>query len=155
MEFHIPYMAVRMKQEIDPRGLRKGHEMPEYLNKRHTFSESFYHQAQISFLITGVDEWHWTAYCCVDTFFESEKTLDGYFSERLDGLLGGAAIEWRPTWNPREYFLHAFARRLGQATQEWTNVVLELESRLDEYVGLLICLVARWVKTNKKIGDCP
>ncbi len=149
MEFHVPYMAVRDKLELDPRymtvqdklkvaprRLRTSYEMLETLEMeaKHTENDSFYHQAQISFLLTGVDEWHWTAYCCVDTYFGSEKDPEWYLSRHFDGPPGGGQLEFLPIWNPREYFLLVFTRRLNQATKEWTNAILKLESRLNEYV---------------------
>lgn len=136
MEFHLPYMAVRDRLTSDPRELRKGHEMLKTLGmeKKNTPNDSFYYQAQTSFLVTGVDEWHWTAYCCVDTFFGSERSPDWYVSHQFDGPPAGGRAEFLPLWNPREYFLFVCARRVSQATKEWTNVVLKLESRLDEYV---------------------
>jgi hypothetical protein len=136
MEFHLPYMAVRDKREPDPRRLRKSYEMLETLEMEtgESQNDSFYFQAQISFLLTGVDEWHWTAYCCVDRVFGSEKDPEWYISRQFDGPPGGGRVEFLPVWNPREYFLLVCARRLNQATKEWTNVILKLESRLDEYV---------------------
>jgi hypothetical protein len=136
MEFHLPYMALRRELVADPRKLRTSYEMLKTLEMetRQTTNDSFYYQAQISFLLTGVDEWHWTAYCCVDKFFGSEKDPDWYVSRQFDGLPAGGRAEFLPLWNPREYFLFVCARRLSQVTKEWTNAVLKLESRLDEYV---------------------
>lgn len=136
MEFHLPYMAVRDKLREDPRGLRKSYEMLSSLEMetRGIENESFYSQAQVSLLVMGVDEWLWTAYCCVDVFFGSDETPEEYL-EGFDGPSGGGSRESLPVWNPREYFLFVCARRLNQAVKEWNNVVLQLESRLDGYVG--------------------
>jgi hypothetical protein len=136
MEFHLPYMVVRDKLREDPRRLRRSHEMLSSLEMetRGVKNESFYSQAQVSLLIFGVDEWLWTAYCCVDVFFGSDETPEGYL-DQFDGPSGGARVEYLPAWNPREYFLSVCARRLKQATKEWDNVILQLESRLDEYVA--------------------
>jgi hypothetical protein len=136
MEFHLPYMALRRERVADSRKLRTSHEMLETLEMetRPASNDSFYHQAQISFLLTGVDEWHWTAYCCVDRFFGSEKNPDWYLSRQFDGPPAGGRAEFFPIWNPREYFLFVCARRFSQVTKEWSNAILKLESRLDEYV---------------------
>ena len=82
MEFHIPYIAIRDKLQPDPRRLRTDSEMLKTLEMetKKTQNDTFYYQAQISFLLTGVDEWHWTAYCCVDTFFGSERDPEWYMS---------------------------------------------------------------------------
>lgn len=136
MEFHLPYMAIRDRSTRDPREIRTACEMLKSLEmeSRMTQNDSFYCPAQISFLLTGVDEWHWTAYCCVDTFFGSERNPEWYSSREFDGPSAGGRAQFYPLWNPREYFLFVLSRRLSQATKEWTNVVLRLESRLDEYV---------------------
>lgn len=136
MEFHLPYMAVRDRSTTDHRKIRMPYEMLKTLEMETSMTpnDSFYYQAQISFLLTGVDEWHWTAYCCVDTFFGSERSPEWYISREFDGPPAGGRAQFLPLWNPREYFLFVLSRRLNQATKEWTNVVLRLESRLDEYV---------------------
>ena len=97
----------------------------------------FYYEAEISFLITGVDEWHWTAYCCVDTFFDGELEPDWYWENHFDGPIGGSRQEFQPVWNPREYFLLVFSRRMSQATREWKNLTDVLNSRLNTYVRTL------------------
>jgi hypothetical protein len=127
---------MRDKSVKDPRDVRMSYEMLETIEMetQGIENDSFYYQAQISFLLTGVDEWHWTAYCCVDTFFGSERNPDWYISRQFDGPPGGGRAEFLPHWNPREYFLFVCARRLSQVTKEWNNVILKLESRLDQYV---------------------
>lgn len=129
-------MAARERAIPDPRELRTSYEMVRTLEmETHEIeNDSFYHQAQISFLLTGVDEWHWTAYCCVDTFFGSERTPEWYVDKKFDGLSAGEIPEFHPIWNPREYFLFVCSSRLSQATKEWRNAVLVLESRLNQYV---------------------
>jgi hypothetical protein len=136
MEFHLPYMALRRERVADPRKLRMTYEMLETLEMEagRAPNDSFYYQAQISFLVTGVDEWQWTAYCCVDRFFGSERNPDWYLNRQLDGLPAGGRAEFFPIWDPREYFLFVCARRFSQVTKEWSNAILKLESRLDEYV---------------------
>jgi hypothetical protein len=135
MEFHLTYMAVRDRRTADPRELRGTYEMLQTIEMETAggLNDSFYYQGQISFLVTGVDEWHWTAYCCVETFFGSEGNPEWYVNE-FDGPSGGGKPEFFPIWNPREYFLLVYSRRLKQATKEWINVISKLESRLDEYV---------------------
>lgn len=129
-------MAVGSTWELDPRRLRTSYEMLETLEMetRKTRNDSFYFESQISFLLTGVDEWQWTAYCCVDTFFGSAKDPEWYMTKQLDGLSGVEQLANLPIWNPREYFLLVCSSRLSQVTMEWSNVVLKLQSRLDEYV---------------------
>lgn len=126
-----------MKDTADPRGLRKKHRLPGRIKHSPTNSndECMYYEAQISFLLTGVDEWHWTAYCCVDTFFGGNESAKWYGGTQFDALPGGVKMAFWPVWNPREYYLLAFAKRLHQATKEWTNAILELDARLDRFVS--------------------
>ena len=135
MEFHLPYYALRQSSlpRNDSRGLRRcgrfmitraNSETPEYL-----------YEAQISLLVSGVDEWFWTSYCCADTYFGSEKTIQYYHDRDLDASSGGERPTHYPVWNPREYFLYVLSRRFRQVTQEWRVVVTAVEDRLQNNVG--------------------
>ena len=97
---------------------------PEYL-----------HEAQLSLLIAGIDEWFWTAYCLTDTYFGSEESIQFYHDNQLDALSGGEKSLKYPIWNPREYFLSILARRLKQVTKEWGSIVELIESRLRVHVS--------------------
>jgi hypothetical protein len=133
MEFQLPYLALRSASvKRDTRELRRRHEMLKRPGA--ATADLYYHEAQISFLLTGLDEWHWTAYCCVDTFFGSEQTPDEYITYQDDGPTGGARNDDLPAWNPREYFLIAFSRRMTQVTREWENIISVLSDRLDSDV---------------------
>ncbi len=101
----------------------------------HTGSDLFYYDAQTSLLITGVDEWNWTAYCCVDTFFDNEQDPVWYLQTEYDGPSGGSRAQSQPAWNPREYFLIVFSRRLRQVSREWKNITDVLNARLDTFVS--------------------
>lgn len=143
MEFHIPYLALRRGEDTpkdtrkspqDPKGeLRASTEMPEPIDGHST--PLCYYEAQVSCLIIGVDEWYWTAYCCTDSFFGSEKPPSSYVADKLDGPTGGSVLSAEPAWNPRDYFLRVFSARISQATKEWAVVVATLQSRLESYVG--------------------
>lgn len=94
------------------------------------------HEAQISFLVAGIDEWYWTAYCCVDKYFGSEETIQSYLDKQLDAPIGGyGRLTEFPVWNPREYFLIVLSRRIRQVTREWSSLVVTLEERLQSYVS--------------------
>lgn len=98
------------------------------------------YEAQVSVLVTGVDEWFWTAYCCAETYFGSEEPVNYYYENHLDAPSGGEISSQLPVWNPREYFLSILSRRLKQVTKEWSNVVEAVEQCLKGYVSLS-CLV--------------
>ena len=133
MEFHLPYYALRHGTSIkaDARGLRRS---GEFFCRRLGSREHLY-EAQISVLVTGVDEWFWTAYCFADTYFGSDESIQYYHKNKLDALAGGEKSARFPVWNPREYFLSILSRRLKQVTKEWSNVIEALEMRLRSYVG--------------------
>ena len=132
MEFHLPYYALRRGTSIkaDARGLRRSGK----IFCRILGSYEHLHEAQISVLVTGVDEWFWTAYCFADTYFGSEESIQYYHKNELDALSGGEKSARSPVWNPREYFLSILSRRLKQVTKEWSNVIESLEIRLRTYV---------------------
>ena len=136
MEFHLPYYALRQSDlpTPDPRNLRR---YGRFLTKRTVEGVSeFLYEAQISVLVTGTDEWFWTAYCCADTFFGSEETMQFYYNRRIDAPTGGLKSKIYPVWNPREYFLLVLSRRFRQVTTEWANVLNALEGRLQYHVCL-------------------
>lgn len=141
MEFHLPYYALRQGASLrnDPRGLRR---CGKFVSSSMIsgLSENLY-EAQISVLVTGVDEWFWTAYCFAETFFGSEESIHYYHENQLDALTGGEKSARSPVWNPREYFLSILSRRLKQVTKEWSNVVEALEERLRVYVRVFLVSV--------------
>ena len=145
MEFHLPYYALRQSQhqQVDPWGIRRGGKfIPE--RSVHGVQDWFY-EAQISVLVTGIDEWFWTVYCFVDTYFGSEETVDYYHERGLDALTGGEKASHYPAWNPRGYFLQLLSLRLKQATQEWSNVVDALDDRLHHHVCLCPSTHTQWL----------
>lgn len=101
MEFHLPYYALRQSKapHLDARRLRGWSQFnppgtlrqgPEYL-----------YEAQISVIVTGLDEWFWTTYYCVDTFFGSEESIKFYHERGLDAPTGGLKLAHYPEWNLR------------------------------------------------------
>ena len=72
MEFHLPYFALRKNASpiSDLRGLRRSADSI----RTHQVAIGFeqIHEAQISVLVTGIDEWYWTVYCSVDNYFGSK-----------------------------------------------------------------------------------
>ena len=135
LEFHIPYYTLRTSELPDPRGLRRHGQLllPGAPNVK---TREFLYEAQISLLITGVDEWFWSAYCCLDTYFEGKDSVTSYHNNNSDALVGGTLRpNWYPVWNVRQYFLFVFSRRFKQATKEWAAIVRALDSRLYVFVS--------------------
>jgi hypothetical protein len=130
----LPYYTIRQGVEMkrDIRGIRRSG--PFLSLRANTHSNEYLHEAQISFLVVGTDEWWWTAYCLADTFFGSEIEMALYHERQYDAPCGGLQHVYLPAWNPREYFLLVLSRRLTQVTKEWSNIVNTLESRLQYHV---------------------
>lgn len=82
----------------------------------------------------GIDEWFWTAYCCVETYFGSEQSIQRYHDGELDAPTGGARPTHMPVWNPRHYYLLVLSRRVRQVTKEWANLVNTIDKRLECHV---------------------
>jgi hypothetical protein len=144
LEFHIPFYALRRgphtldERSIQGKPLRSSQKLP--LARNFAEKQDFYHEGHLSLLVTGVDEWLWTAYCCVDTYFGSECNWEGYLDKYQYGydapMGGGGPSAWikHPNWNPREYFLLVLAQRMKQAVAEWSALINAFEERLVSYV---------------------
>ena len=104
MEFHLPYLALRKSEKpiSDSRGLRRsGRFIP---TEQTVDGYEQIHEAHISLLVAGIDEWYWTAYCCVDRYFGSEDNIQFYLDNQFDAPIGGSERRTEfPVWNPREY----------------------------------------------------
>ena len=139
LEFHLPYYALRShtEEQEDPRGLRRSGKFIK--NRSVPNTNEYLYEAQISFVIVGLDEWVWTAYCCIERHFGSEETIEFYSRRGYGAPSGGAIPTHYPVWNPREYFLFILSLRIQQITKEWTNVVGALEERLQYHVRQTTC----------------
>ena len=96
---------------------------------------------QISVVVTGIDHWVWTAYCFVDSYFDSEGTVADYHQLRgrdyqPDPLAAGRISASRPIWTPREYFLKVLEIRMSQVLREWNSILTYVEKEVKWYVRL-------------------
>jgi hypothetical protein len=142
-EFHIPYFALRKRSQVTPRNYAQRRTGNFAFSKSDSDEENeYFHEAQISVILMGIDEWVWTLICLVDTYFKSDEDIKSDRSSERDAPSGGGSRYALPVWNPREYFLLVLSRRIAQVTMEWGNIVLTLEKRLDLWVrdlGYLHC----------------
>jgi hypothetical protein len=156
MEFHFPYYALREGVPAKDRRMLRGERLrrSEILPlAQHRHTDCFtYHEAQTSFLVTGVDEFFSTSYCFVDTYFGSEKMKSTYL-EALNGI-GLDPASCRPLifpyWNPREYFLAVLATRIGQATMEWRNLIRVFDRRMKYYVSVYLSTILAILTSRRK-----
>lgn len=103
----------------------------------------YMHEACLSCILTGLDDFRWEAYVFNDTFFDSDLTRQSvtYYTTssedfHLDPLISGQHDADMPLWNPREYFLAVFETRSRQVVDEWRNVVHQLRSLIEQYVSI-------------------
>ena len=131
----MPYYALResIQPITDHRGLRNCGKLPANLSN--PLKPEYIYEAQISVMVTGIDEWFWTAHCCVDTYFGSEQGVEAYHDSTLDAPTGGERLISQPAWNPREYFLYILSRRFRQTMKEWRITVNVIEGRLQIHVS--------------------
>lgn len=136
------------RRKMDGTPLRMAEEVIHLQRKNSHPSRSakkrdYIYEAQSSVMVTGVDDWVWTAYCFVDVYFKgvrhsedvntlSEQTI------RFDPHSGGNRHPVDPPlWLPREYFLRTLTARMGQVKQEWNNSVSRLLQGTEPYVSML------------------
>jgi hypothetical protein len=91
-------------------------------------------EANISFVITGFDNWQWVAYGFVDT--EVDGVLADSFNDELSGdqIAAGRLQISPPLWCPREYWLKVFEFRIDYVQQQWQYLIQKLEPSVDQYV---------------------
>src|SRR5579871_4683762 len=122
----MPYFALRQGKKIvdirEGKELRKGRPLPLHRENNCIQKLDFYYEAQISVLVTGVDEWLWTTYCCVDAYFGCETGRKEYLDDPpMEPATLGSSTLFFPKWNPREFFLLVLSQRITHATKEWTT----------------------------------
>ena len=107
----------------------------------------FFYEAQISSLCIGPDEWFWTEYFLVETYFGSETNIPTYFEDQdpdnhVDPPLGNVGRMDVPRFDPREYFLLKLERRILQATKEYAALINTFDARMQDYVSELVIIGA-------------
>jgi len=110
------------------------------------------YEAQISCLVSGIDQWSWVAYAFVDTYYKGANNTESatFYRDSIleetesggvkpDALSGGRLDANRPVWWPKEYFLRVLEPRVEQVKQEWLNTVSRLLSAVELYVSISSC----------------
>jgi hypothetical protein len=103
------------------------------------------HQAQISCVVSGLDELTWSAYAFVDTSHddpeeEDYEQLSDYVNDEgqyhPDALTAGAHSRSRTEVirTPRDFWLRIVEIRVRQVTDEWHNTVAKVVSDVRDYV---------------------
>ncbi|KAB8276290.1 hypothetical protein BDV30DRAFT_235745 [Aspergillus minisclerotigenes] len=131
LEFHLPHYVLRPSQTKfqDRRGLRK-HRF--FRPPRSDDSDCIY-EAQLSLVVSGVDDYFWTACFCEDSYFRGKNPIPDYLEDKVDGPSFGLRMSKYPIWDPRYYFLSILSIRMSQVAMEWTVIVGTLEGHLDKH----------------------
>jgi len=134
------------RQRVDGSPLRRSEEvihlkMTDSIPTRTNKMQDYIHEAQISVLVNGVDDWVWAAYCFVDVYFKDARHSERvhYYSDPrvpMDPHSCGKHPANPPIWIPREYFLRALQARIEQVKHEWNNSVSRLIQQIEPYARL-------------------
>ena len=150
LSFHLPYLAWRQtsKPSVDTRlgadgqPLRSTTDMG-FLRALSGQSRTYTHEAQMSCMIVGVDNRHWTAYGFFDTYHdggESKHDVLSYQSTQggvmMDPLTCGRFMTENPVWDAREYFLRVMESCVHEVKEEWQNVGRQVLKALKLNVSL-------------------
>jgi len=114
-----------------------------FLNLSTDETPAFLHEAQISCVVTGSDDWRWVGYCIVEAYFDTvdkgKETVLAYHDDSLnsceqpDPFTYGVTNINDSSSNPRQYFLTAFRCRLIQVKREWQRVLDKLDQGIRRY----------------------
>ena len=138
---HVDRQPIRRSEEVIRLEI-KGHDHTASYAEDDDGTRDYIHEAQISVMITGIDDWFWTAYSFVDIYFKDESNTESvdYYSRTdplrppMDPHSCGNYEADQPIWNPRHFFLRALSCRMEQVKQEWNNVIFQLFQQIDPCV---------------------
>lgn len=174
MEFSLPYRAWRSTKELlrDER-VKSSSGEPLRVSRDVSFLRQLVsddqsggnidaiYSTQISCIVTGYDQWRWTAIVLAEAWFDEEvdedenpppDTLERYendFQDSLnsmpdglipDALCRGQIDATKSEWFPRPYFLRVLEVRLAQVYWEWGSVYYNMNRRCHSHVSLLLMI---------------
>ncbi|KAK1751401.1 hypothetical protein QBC47DRAFT_464121 [Echria macrotheca] len=147
LSLHLPYLAFRAHDKdkhenpnpLDTRDLRASRSLLSPNNKKESL-----HEAQISIMLTGVDDTHWTAHAFLDTYHDGgDSPRDVKFyqvrgdgnggGKKVDPLMGsglGAEGEEEEVVDAREYFLRVVGNVVADVAGEWAGGVNTVVKRV-------------------------
>jgi hypothetical protein len=111
----------------------------------HSSCKDHLYQAQVSFLIAGIDNSSYIGYCFVDTYHngrDNDESVSNYDTTTpseafiMDPASGGNLPATPPLWKPRLYFLRILEFRIEMVRDEWVNVVSMIEEKMYPFVRL-------------------
>lgn len=153
MNFHIPYYTLRICTVKVEGSRRKSKGSPVRIALDLPFAgitddtsttppkgvERLY-QAQVSVVVTGIDNRIWSAYAFIDAI-EDKDTVTHYHQEAQDlGLppdplaCSRIMVEARRFLPPKRYFLKVFQIRIDKVKCEWQYIVRRFQEEVKKYV---------------------
>lgn len=99
------------------------------------------YEAHLAVTVTGIDTQVWTAYCFVDTYFDTNDRVESYHettrwgSGRADPFAAGFIDGNFPIREPREYFAKIVELRARLIAREWTKIIDKAEREIEQYVS--------------------
>ncbi|KAK5554436.1 hypothetical protein LTR46_007634 [Exophiala xenobiotica] len=145
LSLHLPYYAWRCTSHPLDDHRRNRNNKP--LRQRRDVSllqpegkHAYLYEAQISCVVSAIDEWKWVAYGFVDSYFDDENGENSrtYDQDTLNGIHTGP-FEYgiteadKPPAKARDFFCKVLRIRLKQISQEWEEVLRNLEKSFSGY----------------------
>ncbi|KAI6083508.1 hypothetical protein F4821DRAFT_262891 [Hypoxylon rubiginosum] len=151
-EFHLPYFAFRKhklpqrdkRQFGNGKTLRQCHDITFLRtmdSKDDNSLNEYVYESQLSYLVSGLSRYSWSAYLFNDLYFELDDNSDsvaGYDAERemepgLDPLSTGKIFLSAAPCEPREYFLFIFEIRMRRIKKEWKQLYGAIDEAIRTY----------------------
>ncbi|KAF4965740.1 hypothetical protein FSARC_6523 [Fusarium sarcochroum] len=149
--FHLPFYSWTSTQQ-EPRDLRPKQDGRNRRPLRCVHNMSFLQsesqglpykidylcEAQVSILVTGIDQGIWTGFCFVDTYYQAEdrrQCVEDYCESELqmDPFTDGRCDAGQPLLDPGEYFLTDLEYQLKFVRHEWMNTAHKFKQKVEAY----------------------
>jgi hypothetical protein len=146
----IPYLVLKYHSE-EPRDIRENPEGEplrsstnlSFMGLESKGCDPYLHEAMISILLTGIDNWTWVALCCPDAFFET-KDLTKHFAgmndktTSPDPLTRGDYVVGANIKDPRVYFLKVILVWIRKILRDWNGNVKIVTKAIEKGYVVLI-----------------
>jgi hypothetical protein len=104
---------------------------------------AYLYEAQVSCVVSAIDEWRWVAYGFVDAYFDGENGENGrkYDEDMSNGIRTGP-FEYgnveadKPPVEAREFFCKVLQHRSKQISKEWEEVLRNVEKSFRRYCSV-------------------
>ncbi|KAL2158162.1 hypothetical protein VTH06DRAFT_4730 [Thermothelomyces fergusii] len=152
LSFHLPFYAWRQDSHpFTDRRRGSGHHGPlrssrniSFLSQDGEQTQTWIHEAQVSCLIVGAGNRHWTAYGAVDTYHdggESKHDVRSYQTTQggaaMDPLTCGRHMADSSVADAREYFLRAMESCVREVKEEWENTGRQVMKALKHHQPIM------------------